>query len=67
MPGVRVLYGSGDGYELQATAVEEIESVFGIRWHEKPWDGMAQPPEVPPNIDLGKELSEIVGNTLTMP
>ena len=61
MPGVRVLYGSMDGYELQATAVEEIESVFGIRWPEKPWDGMTQPPDVPPNIDLKKELSEILG------
>ena len=62
MPGVRVLYGSKDGYELQITAINEIESIFGIKWAEKIWDGLANPPEVPGNIELGKELSEIVGN-----
>jgi|GEM_PF-2660414 len=62
MPGVRVLYGSRDGYELQASAINEIESIFGIKWPEKTWDGLANPPEVPGNMDLGEKLSEIVGS-----
>ncbi|MHB1708369.1 MAG: FAD-binding oxidoreductase [Thermoplasmataceae archaeon] len=62
MPGVRVLYGSRDRYELQDPAIYEIESIFGIKWTEKVWDGTVQPPHVSANTGLGKELSEIVGS-----
>ena len=62
MPGVRVLYGSKDSYELQIPAINEIESIFGIKWANKIWDGHANPPEIPGNVELGKKLSEIVGS-----
>ncbi|MEM0156367.1 MAG: FAD-binding oxidoreductase [Thermoplasmataceae archaeon] len=61
MSAIRVLYGDRDTYGVQKSAVEEIESIFGIKWNAMIWDGKAEVPDLPDDAQLENDLSAVVG------